>query len=199
MRAWSKIYTLKTSQWLSLKRTNLYTCWISQFIGEVGNNIKIHKPLHLEGDGMDCVHIGDFTTFQENCVIGCRKHYGSQTFEPEIWIGKHCDFGAYCHITAINHITIGDGLLTGRYVFIGDNSHGGLSLEEAGIAPGKRMLKSKGVIRIGNNVWLGDKTTILGGVSIGDNVIVAANSVVTHDIPANSMVAGCPAKVVRSL
>lgn len=66
-------------------------------------------------------------------------------------------------------------------------------MEEAEIAPGKRKLKSKGEITIGNNVWIGDKVPIFGGVSIGDNVIVAASSVVTHDVPSNSMVAGSPA------
>ena len=197
IKLYSHIYTLKMSQWLRLKLNKLYTQWISQFIGEVGEDVSIHKPLYLEGDGRDCIHIGSATTIQENCVLGCRKHYGNQMFEPEIRIGSHCDIGAYSHITAINHITIGDGLLTGRYVFIGDNAHGGLSFEEANIPPGKRDLKTKGEIRVGNNVWIGDKTTILSGVTIGDNVIVAANSVVTHNVPANCIVAGVPAKVVK--
>ena len=196
---WSKLYSLKLSQWLKIKRNKMYSLWISQFIGEVGENVCFHKPLNLEGDGIDCIHVGSFTTFQENCVIGCRKHYGGQEFNPEIIIGEHCAFGAYCHITSINRIKIGNGLLTGRFVFIGDNSHGGLSKEEAAIAPGKRELKSKGEIVIGNNVWLGDKVTVLGGVTIGDNVVVAANSVVTHDVPANSIVAGTPAKVIKKI
>jgi len=187
------------SQRFKFWRDALYSQWICQFIGEVGEGVSFHKPLKLEGDGMDEVYIGSFNTFQENCVIGCRKHYGNQEFTPNIIIGNHCDFGAYCHITAINRIKIGNGLLTGRFVFIGDNSHGGLSMEEAEIAPGKRNLKSIGEITIGNNVWIGDKVSILGGVSIGDNVIVAANSVVTHDVPSNSMVAGNPAKVLKSL
>lgn len=198
-RLWSKIYTLKMSQWLKLKRDRLYSQWISQFIGDVGAYVIFHRPLHLEGDGIDCVHIGSYTTFQEGCVIGCRRHYRNQNFEPEIIIGDNCDFGAYCHITAINRIEIGDGLLTGRFVFIGDNSHGGLSLEDGELTPSKRALKSKGSISIGKNVWVGDKTTILSGVTIGDNVIIGANSVVTHDVPSNCMVAGNPAKVMKEL
>lgn len=187
------------SQWLKLKRDRLYSQWISQFIGDVGQNVKIHKPLHLEGDGLDCVHIGCNSTFQENCVIGCRKYYGNQTFVPEIRIGDNCDFGAYCHISAVNRVVIGDGLLTGRFVYIGDNAHGTLSAEESNIPPGKRGLRSKGPIIIGNNVWLGDKVTILAGVSVGSNVIVAANSVVTRDIPSNCMAAGSPARIVKKI
>ena len=89
--------------------------------------------------------------------------------------------------------------MTGRYVYIGDNAHGGLSWEEAAISPEDRRLCSKGEIAIGNNVWIGDKATILGGVTIGDNVIVGANSVVIHDVPSHCVVAGIPAKVVKSL
>lgn len=54
-------------------------------------------------------------------------------------------------------------------------------------------------IRIGRNVWIATAATILGGVSVGDNSVVGAEAVVTMDIPANSFVAGVPAKVVRSL
>ena len=52
---------------------------------------------------------------------------------------------------------------------------------------------------IGRNVWIGDKVTILGGVTIGDNVIVGAESIVTHDIPSNSIAGGTPARVIKSL
>ena len=78
-------------------------------------------------------------------------------------------------------------------------SHGILSLENANIPPSKRQLVSKGEIVIGNNVWLGDKVTILGGVHIGDNVIIGTNSVVTKDIPANAMAAGVPARVLKQI
>lgn len=200
IRLWSHIYTLKLNQWLKLKRNKVYTQWISQFIGEVGCNMTIQRPLHLEGNGIDCIHIGSNTTIQANTVLGCRRSYGKDKgFEPEIRIGDNCSLGEYCHITAIRHISIGDGLLTGRFVFIGDNAHGGLSLEEAIIPPAKRHLKSKGDIVIGKNVWLGDKVTVLSGVTIGDNVIVAANAVVTHDLPSNCVAAGSPAKVVKEL
>ena len=177
----------------------MYTVWISRFIGEVGEGCLFHKPLRLEGDAIDCIQIGSSTTIQEHTVLGCRKHYGNQIFNPEMIIGSRCDIGAYCHITAINSIIIGDGLLTGRYVYIGDNAHGGFSFEEANIPPGQRLVKSKGPVIIGNNVWIGDKCTILGNVSIGDNVIVAANSVVTHNVPSNCIVAGTPAKIVKKL
>ncbi|WP_255402065.1 DapH/DapD/GlmU-related protein [Prevotella sp. tc2-28] len=90
-------------------------------------------------------------------------------------------------------------MLTGRFVYIGDNAHGGLSLEEAETPPARRHLTSKGEIKIGRNVWIGDKVSIFGGVTIGDNVIIGAGSIVTHDIPSNSMAAGMPARIIKQL
>ena len=52
-------------------------------------------------------------------------------------------------------------------------------------------------LKIGNNVWIGDKATILPDVTIGDGAVIAANSVVTKDVPAYNVVAGNPAKVVK--
>lgn len=63
----------------------------------------------------------------------------------------------------------------------------------------ERQLVSKGEVVIGNNVWIGDKAAILAGVHIGDGAIIGANSVVAKDVPANCVVGGIPAKVLRTL
>ena len=118
-------------------------------------------------------------------------------FNPKIKIGKNCLIGEYNHITSCNEISIGDYVLTGRWVTITDNSHGDISFEALQIPPKWRELKSKGSVIIGNNVWVGDKVTILPNVTVGDNAIIAANSVVTHDVPLNTVVAGNPAKIVK--
>lgn len=193
----SKVYPYRISQRLCRYCNLLYSMWICNFIGKVGEHSVICYPCSLQGSGQKRIVIGSHTVIQSHSILGCWERYGEQTFSPTLTIGNHCNIGEYNHITACNKIVIGDGLLTGRYVYIGDNAHGGLSQEDAQIPPVKRHLKSKGGILIGNNVWIGDKATILGGVTIGDNVIIGANSVVTHDIPANSMVAGAPAKIVK--
>ena len=121
IKLYSHIYSLRVSLKLRLIRDKIHTVWITQFLGSVGDNCLFQGPLILEGDGIDCIHIGCSTTIQGHTVLGCRKHYGSQSFDPEISIGSRCDIGAYCHITAVNSIKIGNGLLTGRFVYIGDN------------------------------------------------------------------------------
>ena len=195
---WSHIYTYRLSQWLIRKRNMLYTLWICNFLGEVGEKCYFQYPLRLQGGGAKGVRIGVRTCIQAYSVLGSWVRYGMEEhYKPEIIIGNDCNIGEFCHITAINRITIGDGLLTGRFVYIGDNAHGGLSLKEAEIPPARRHLTSKGEIKIGNNVWIGDKVSVFGGVTIGDNVIIGAGSIVTHDIPSNTMAAGMPAKVVK--
>lgn len=208
MRLWSHIYTYRCSEWFETKRNRLYTRWIRNFIGEVGEESSFCYPLRLQGGGSKRIRIGARTGFQAFCVLGCWERYGCQNsdgskktelFEPEIIIGDDCSIGEFCHITAVNKITIGNGLLTGRFVYIGDNAHGGLSWEDADIPPIRRRLTSKGEIKIGRNVWIGDKVTILGGVTIGDNVIIGAGSIVTHDLPSNCMAAGMSAKIIKKL
>lgn len=197
---YSHLYTDHFDEWLHSKRNVLYTLWIKNFMGEVGENTLIERPLLLQGGGQRQIKIGSHTSIGHHTILGCWVRHGKdERYKPEIIIGNDCSINEYCHITAINKITIGDGLLTGRFVYIGDNSHGGLSWEEAELPPSKRHLQSKGEIVIGRNVWIGDKVSIFGGVTIGDNVIIGAGSIVTHDIPSNCMAAGIPAKIVNKL
>ena len=197
---WSKIYPYNISQRVNGYLDLFYTMWIRNFIGAVGENTFFCRPLLLQGGGQCRIKIGSSTSIGCHTVLGCWEHYGKDGhYEPEIIIGDNCSIGEYNHITACNNIIIGNGLLTGRYVYIGDNAHGELSWEESSIRPSQRRLVSKGSVKIGNNVWIGDKATILPGVHIGDNVIVAANAVVTKDVPNNCIVAGIPAKIVKEL
>lgn len=186
-------------QWVRNKRNSIYSIWISNFVGSIGNNSEVFYPCKLWGGGSKNIFIGDNTVIQSYCILGCWVRYAGATYTPSINIGNNCNIGEHTHITSINKVTIGNGLLTGRYVYIGDNSHGELSWEESSIPPIKRKLVSKGEVVIGNNVWIGDKSTILAGVRIGNNVIVGANSVVTKDVPDNTVVAGTPAKIIKQL
>lgn len=196
----SYAYSYKTHEWIKNKRNAIYSMWIQNFLGEVGVKTRFERPILLQGGGARRIKIGSNTGIGHHTVLGCWVRYGNKDYKmPEIIIGNNCSIGEYCHITAINKITIGDGLLTGRFVYIGDNAHGELSWDNANIPPAKRNLTSKGEINIGRDVWIGDKVSICDGVTIGDNVIVGANSVVTHNVPSNCVIAGSPAKVVKSL
>lgn len=143
------------------------------------------------------IDLGDNNSFGDNLYLTAWSQFTENTNLALITIGSHCDFGAFNHITATNQIIIGDNCLTGKWVTISDNNHGTTSLEDLKLPPLSRKVVSKGPIVIGNNVWIGDKATILGGVVIGNGAVIAANTVVTKDVPAYSVVAGNPARIIK--
>lgn len=173
------------------KIRNLYLSRNFAFCGERVGFINIK---HLIGG--DFITIGDDCCFGDDLVLTAWSIDGSK---PSIKIGKNCSFGSWNHISCTNAITIGDGLLTGKWVTIVDNDHGTTDLDSLQIRPWLRPIVSKGPINIGKNVWIGDKATILAGVTIGDGAVIAANAVVTKDVPAYSVVGGNPAKVIKQL
>jgi len=88
--------------------------------------------------------------------------------------------------------------MTGRFVLITDNNHGTLrNLEELQLRPHERPLSSKGPVKIGNRVWIGDGAKILSGITIGDAAVIAAGAIVTKDVPAGAVVGGNPAKILK--
>lgn len=114
MRIWCHIYTYRISQRYKGLQDRMYTLWISSFIGGVGDNCCFHYPLRLQGGGSKRIRIGARTCIQAYSILGSWERYGKdEQYEPEIIIGNDCNVGEFCHITAINCITIGDGLLTG--------------------------------------------------------------------------------------
>lgn len=142
------------------------------------------------------ISIGDNTSIMRHCVL---ETCPNAQLQPNLTIGNNVSIGEYSHITCAQKIEIGEGLLTGRFVLITDNGHGKLSVDETGIPPILRLVHSNGPIKIGKNVWIGDKATILPNVTIGDGAVIAANAVVTKDIPAYTIAAGCPAKIVKTI
>ena len=80
-----------------------------------------------------------------------------------------------------------------------DHDHGKIEVTDLGLPPNKRKLYSKGPVIIGDNVWIGEGVCILSNITIGQNSIIAAGSVVTKSIPSNSVAAGNPARVLKIL
>lgn len=130
--------------------------------------------------------------------IECWDSYMGQNFNPRIIIGKNVCFNFRCHIGAINEIIIGDNVLIGSNVLITDHGHGDTSIEDLFIAPQQRALVSKGRVVIEDNVWIGENVCILPDVTIGMGAVIAAGSVVTHSVPAHSIIAGVPARIIKS-
>ena len=173
----------------------IYSKCIHNILLQCSNDVYIERLGLLVGPKY--IKIGASSTIQKSTYLTAWDSYREQKFQPQIVIGKRCHIGAYNHITCINKITIDDGFVSGKWVTITDNNHGNTSFEMMQKPVSGRPLESKGPVKIGKNVWIGDKATILAGVTIGDGAIVAANSVVCKDVPPYSVVAGNPAKIIK--
>lgn len=155
----------------------------------------IENPFYLLG--LKSISVGEGTYFAPRAELTAWHNYMEYSYTPRIIIGKNCNFGKSCHITAINEIIIGDNLLTGQYIIISDHAHGESTFDQLSIPPIARKLTTKGPIHIGNNVWIGDRVAILSGVTIGDGAIIGSNAVVTRDVPAGAVVGGVPARILK--
>lgn len=131
-------------------------------------------------------------------LTGKQVHESFMMFLPfytdcglNITVGRNVFINSCCNFQDQGSITIGDGSKIGHKVTLATLNHG--------IVPEERGTLYPAPITIGKNVWIGAAATVVPGVTIGDNSIVGAGSVVTKDVPANIIVAGVPAKVIRKL
>ncbi|WP_052343776.1 DapH/DapD/GlmU-related protein [Bacillus massiliigorillae] len=130
--------------------------------------------------------------------------FGKVGINPSIEHNFHCDLGYNIHVGDNFYAGYNCTILDMAEVKIGNNCMIGpnVGLYTAGhsIEPKDRNKSGYAIpIHIGNDVWIGGSSVVLAGVSIGDNSVVAAGSVVTKDVPANTVVAGNPAKVIKSI
>ena len=139
--------------------------------------------------------------FGHDCILSCyERHFEKPTgYHPNLIIKNDVSIGSFSSIFCLNYVEISDGVLFGDNVSIFDNFHGHLDYSDIEIIPARREIVSKGPVKIGKNVWIGKNVCVMPNVTIGDYAIIGANSVVTHDIPAYAIVAGCPARVIKTI
>lgn len=163
----------------------------------LGSN-PVFDPNHVFINGFRNIIIGDNFGCGRFVRIEAIEHRGDQSFSPSLVIGNNVTMEDYCHIGCINSVVIGNNVMMGSKVLITDHLHGEASVNDIGAIPQNRPLTFKS-IKIGNDVWIGDGVCIMPGVTLGDNVIVGANSVVTHNFPDRTVIAGCPARIIKEI
>lgn len=159
-------------------------------------NYQIKGPVSVVGP--ENIHIGKNFSAGIHFRIDAISEYAGDSFIPCIKIGDNVSIQDFCHIGCVEKITIGDGTMIASKVLIIDHNHGLVSSFELGTMPLSRSLSHEEV-SIGRNVWIGDCVSIMPGVSLGNGVIVGANSVVTKSFGDNAVIAGCPAKLIKQL
>jgi acetyltransferase-like isoleucine patch superfamily enzyme len=131
------------------------------------------------------VELGRWSWLGQGCKIRCH--------EGVVSIGAKTVLGQECTISAYQHVTIGRECVIADRVMLIDFDHGMVEVE--------RPIRLQGIykrdVHVGNNVWIGYGACILRGVTVGDNAVIGTNAVVTHDVPANAIVGGVPARVIR--
>ena len=162
---------------------------------QCGNNVVFFQGVRMKGGGN--IAIGNDVIIRRNSTIAAQTQYFGQLLSWSLIIEDGGDLGEDTFITASNRIVIGGNSLFGRMVTVTDNSHGATTIDDLSKAPHMRKVISKGEVVIGENVWIGDKATILPGVHIGKGAVVGANAVVTKDVPPFSVVGGIPARVLH--
>lgn len=136
-------------------------------------------------------NMGSFK-FGKNLNIG--KSLRVDIFKgANLTIGEEFEINDFCHIACNKKIEIGNDVLIASKVFITDHDH---LISEFREAPKRTGLDSKEV-KIGNRVWIGENVSILKGVKIGSDCVVAANSVVTKSFEDGAIIGGTPAKLIR--
>lgn len=191
------LYSIRLAEFCSRMVRFLTANAYAKRFRSVGEDFHLGKNPSFRGQ--QYMHIGDDFSAGDGLLIEAWDSYCGQRFTPEIFIGDHVNCSNYVQISAIDNVTIGNNVLMGQCVYISDNSHGKWEREDIELPPAQRPLTSKGPVHIGNNVWIGRCVSVLSGVTIGDNCVIGANSVVTRDVPANCMAAGVPAKVIKRL
>ena len=113
--------------------------------------------------------------------------------EGVVSIGAKTVLGQECTISAYQHVSIGRECVIADRVMLIDFDHGVVEVD--------RPIRLQGIykrdVRVGHNVWIGYGACILRGVTVGDNAVIGTNSGVTKDVPANAVVGGVPARVLR--
>jgi acetyltransferase-like isoleucine patch superfamily enzyme len=146
------------------------------FVGP-GCTLQVGKEARIE--------LGRWSWLGHGCKLRCH--------EGVVSIGAKSVLGQECTISAYQHVSIGRECVIADRVMMIDFDHGVTEVE--------RPIRLQGIykrdVRVGNNVWIGYGACILRGVRVGDNAVIGTNAVVTRDVPANAVVAGVPARLIR--
>jgi lipopolysaccharide O-acetyltransferase len=178
-----KSYTFAWKLWLVISR--VYTkifypdCRLIRLPFDIRNRSKV-----CLGSNFTCGFFCRFEAYDEGRIV----------------ISNDVQVNDMVHITACNEVIIEANVLIASRVFISDSSHGSYTegVGDLSLPPSKRQLYSDPV-RICRNVWIGENVSILKGVTIGENSIIGAGSVVTINIPSNCIAVGVPAKVIKQI
>ena len=156
-------------------------------------NAYIGKNSYIGASGKG-IHIGENTIILDNAYISIFRF--NEDSDSEVRIGNECSISSGVTIHGHNGVVIGDGTIFGPRCTIVTGNHGFISKSTQYRTAS--IPKQNGVV-IGNNVWVGAGCTFLPSVQVGNGAVIGAGSVITKNVPAYTVVAGVPAKIIRPI
>lgn len=157
-----------------------------------GKFLKLGNQVYLSALGKDGIIMGN------NVSIGSYSRVIVSTsldnLGKYIKIGNNVGLGEFAYLGGAGGLEIGDDCIVGQYLSCHPENH---NYQDLSIPIRLQGVNRKG-IKIGSNCWIGSKVTLLDGVEIGSGSIIAAGSVVNKSFPANSIIGGVPAKLLKS-
>ena len=156
------------------------------------NHFIIGKRLQI--NRLNYLRVGKNVSIGTDARLLFVPEYAGIKQSPSIIIGDNVSIGNRFSALSAAEIVIGDNNLIASDVLITSENHG-MDLENSKSYAELPLIASP--VNIGEGCWIGEKVSIMPGVSIGSRCIIAANSVVTHSFPADRIIAGVPAKVIK--
>ncbi len=145
-----------------------------------------------------------FIDFGNSLTAGyyCRFEVFPNNDDPQkrLIFGNNIQLNDFVHISAIDHVEIGDGCLLASHIYISDNTHGryeGGENDSSPMLPPEYREYITAPVVIGKNVWIGEGVIVMPGVTIGDGCVIGAHSVVNKDIEPFTIAVGTPAKIIK--
>lgn len=175
---------------LSARYALLFTRWLW---------LRLRWRGRLQTDGLCfvCAHVHFEIGAHARVVLGRWSWIGDgckiRAHEGVVELGAKSVLGQECTLTCYQHITVGRECIIADRVMMIDFDHRTADVERATREQGIR----KRDVRVGNNVWIGYGACLLRGVTVGDNAVIGTGAVVTHDVAADAVVGGVPARVLR--
>lgn len=160
------------------------------FYGSKGRNSKIINPMRIIGKRFMC--IGESVHILDAARIEAISEYAGVKLSPKLVIGDRTTIEQNCHIIAASELIIGSDCMFSAFVYIADCSH---RFNLRGRIHDSELDIKK--TTIGDGVFIGIGARIMPGVTLGNNCVVGANAVVTHDVPERAIVGGIPAKIIK--
>lgn len=178
--------------WIDRALTLAFTLGVRRSFAAFGSGSRIGRGSRVIGAEFVCV--ADGVTIGDHAWLNAKDDRGDGA--PTLRIGCGTYIGRLAQINAWRSVTIGRDVLIADRVFISDADH---EFADPDVPIRLQGDSFKGVVTLNDGCWIGIGAVILPGVSIGANAVVAANAVVTRDVPARAVVGGIPAKRIKDL